>query len=342
MCTRTLFVGEHHMVITGRNMDWKEDMATNLWAFPAGMQRVGSDMPQSLQWVSKYGSVVAAAYDQCSTDGMNEKGLVASLLYLAESDYGQIVEGRPLLSVGAWTQYVLDLFATVAEAVTVLAAEPFQLFAPDVANGPQATLHLAISDPSGDSAIFEYLEGRLSIHHGKQYQVMTNSPTYDKQLALNEYWEGIGGLSFLPGTNRAADRFVRASFLLHALPKKLVPQYLAAIPKQSFDHQAMAEVLSLQRAVSVPLGITTAEEPNISSTIWRSVCDHKNLVYYFDSATSPNTFWVSLGNLDFKPGASVRKLVIQNGEIYAGEAAPHFKEALPFPFSTAMVAVEGG
>lgn len=333
MCTRTLFVGDHHVVITGRNMDWKEDMATNLWAFPAGIKRDGAAGEHSIRWVSKYGSIVASAYDLCSTDGMNEKGLVASLLYLAESDYGVPKEGRPLLTIGAWAQYVLDQFASVAEAVTVLAAEPFQLLAPDLPSGQHSTLHLAISDSSGDSAIFEYIEGHLSIHHGKQYKVMTNSPTYDKQVALNEYWEGIGGLSFLPGTNRAADRFVRASFLLNAIPKTLAPQYLAAIPKQSFDHQAMAEVLSLQRAVSVPLGISTAEEPNISSTIWRSVSDQKNLVYYFDSATSPNTFWVSLGHLDFKPGASSRKLLIQNGEIFAGEAAPHFKEATPFSFA---------
>ncbi len=48
---------------------------------------------------------------------------------------------------------------------------------------------------------------------------MTNSPTYNKQLALSEYWKSIGGLSFLPGTNRAADRFARASFYINALPE---------------------------------------------------------------------------------------------------------------------------
>ena len=49
---------------------------------------------------------------------------------------------------------------------------------------------------------------------------MTNSPVYDKQLALNEYWKDVGGLVFLPGTNRAADRFARASFLLGAIPRR--------------------------------------------------------------------------------------------------------------------------
>jgi penicillin V acylase-like amidase (Ntn superfamily) len=30
-CTRTVYVGANNTVITGRNMDWMEDMASNLW-----------------------------------------------------------------------------------------------------------------------------------------------------------------------------------------------------------------------------------------------------------------------------------------------------------------------
>lgn len=331
-CTRTLFVGADSTVITGRNMDWKEDMSSNLWAFPAGIERDGAAGPKSIRWKSKYGSVVVSGYEAGSTDGLNEKGLVANILYLAESQYSPMVDGRPYLSISTWAQYVLDNYATVAEAVESLRAEPFNLLAPTLPNGAAAALHLAISDASGDSAIFEYVEGKLQIHHGKQYTVMTNSPTYEKQLALNEYWKEIGGLVFLPGTNRAADRFARASFLLESIPKKLDPNYIKGVPQQSFQYQAVASVLSVQRAVSVPLGITTPDQPNISSTIWRSISDQKNLVYYFDSATRPNTFWVSLAKLDLKPGAPVLKLTIQNGEVFAGEVSADFKPAKPFEF----------
>ena len=48
---------------------------------------------------------------------------------------------------------------------------------------------------------------------------MTNSPVYDQQLAINAYWESIGGTVMLPGTNRAADRFARASFYIKAIPQ---------------------------------------------------------------------------------------------------------------------------
>ena len=47
---------------------------------------------------------------------------------------------------------------------------------------------------------------------------MTNSPTYDKQLAINEYWKEFDGAVMLPGTVRAADRFARASYLHQCVP----------------------------------------------------------------------------------------------------------------------------
>ncbi len=335
-CTRTLYVGDDGTVITGRNMDWKEDMASNLWIFPAGMQRAGAAGPRSIQWESKYGSVCVSGYEAGTTDGMNEKGLVANLLYLAESDYGQADTKVPLLSIAAWPQYVLDNYATVAEAVNALGKEPFNILAPTLPNGTAAALHLSISDSSGDSAIFEYVNGKLTIHHGKQYTVMTNSPIFDEQLALNQYWKDIGGLVFLPGTNRAADRFARASFLLSAIPKHVDPNYIKGVPQQSYAYQAVASVLSVQRAVSVPLGITTPDQPNISSTIWRTVSDQKNLVYYFDSATRPNTFWVTLAKLNLERGAPVKKLTIQNGEVFSAEVSDQFTDAKPFAFLQAV------
>src|SRR5271165_6611785 len=109
-CTRTLYTGADNTVITGRNMDWDEDMGSNLWAFPAGLKRDGAAGPNSIQWTSKYGSVITSSYEVGS---------------LAESDYGKPDGSRPLLSIAAWWQYALDNYATVAEAVEALAKEPF-------------------------------------------------------------------------------------------------------------------------------------------------------------------------------------------------------------------------
>ena len=209
-CTRAVYTGPEGMTATGRTMDWREDPLTNLYLFPRGMERRGAKTDDTIFWISKYGSLAVAGYDIGICDGMNEKGLVANLLFLPESVYDRPGDTRPVMGLSIWTQYVLDNFATVEEAVAELAKERFRIDSPDLPNGVQSRLHMAISDPSGDSAIFEYVDGRLTIHHGRRYKVLTNSPTYDRQLAIDDYWRSIGGLMMLPGTNRSSDRFVRA------------------------------------------------------------------------------------------------------------------------------------
>jgi choloylglycine hydrolase len=326
-CTRAVYLGPEATIITIRSMDWKGDTKTNLWAFPRGLKRDGAAGPNSIRWTSKYGSLVAAGWDVGSADGMNEKGLVANMLYLVESEFVKPADNdkRKPLSIAAWAQYVLDNYATVAEAVEALRREPFYVIPTMTPDGQPGQLHLSISDATGDSAIFQYLDGRLVIHHSREYQVMTNSPTFDRQLALNAYWKEIGGTTMLPGTNRSADRFVRASF------------YINAIPKTSDNAEAVASAFSVIRNVSVPLGITTPGQPNISSTIWRTVSDHKYKRYFFESARSPNVFWVNLADMDFAEGKPTKKLTLTGGAIFAGNAAEKFQPAEPFKFLPATV-----
>jgi penicillin V acylase-like amidase (Ntn superfamily) len=321
-CTRVVYKGPNGTIITARSMDWKTDIGSNLWLFPRGIERSGEVGPNSLKWTSKYGSIVASAFDASSSDGMNEKGLVANLLWLAESEYPVWDQKKPGLAISVWTQYVLDNFATVDEAVIALQKEEFVVITAELPDGTRlATLHLAISDDSGDNAIFEYIGGKLVIHHDKSYQVMTNSPIFEKQLALNEYWSQIGGTVMLPGTNRAADRFVRASF------------YINAIPKTDDMKLAIASVFSVIRNCSVPFGISTPGEPNISSTRWRTVSDQKDKIYFYESALTPNTFWVDLKDVDFSKDAKVKKLSVSNNETYSGNAADKFIETPSFKFA---------
>lgn len=320
-CTRIVYTGDNGMVVTGRTMDWKTEMHSNIWIFPRGIERSGETGSNSLKWTSKYGSVVTSAFEIASTDGMNEKGLVANLLWLNESVYPVWDKSKPGLTIAAWVQYMLDNFASVNEAISSLNKNSFQLVSDKMPDGTRlATLHLSISDATGDSAILEYIDGKLNIYHSKDYKVMTNSPTYDKQLALNDYWKSIGGLTFLPGTNRAADRFARASF------------YVNALPKIGDEKLAVASVFSVIRNVSVPYGISTPDSPEISTTQWRTVSDSKNLTYFFESSLTPDIFWVNLRDVNLSEGAPVLKLSIANGETYSGNTVNHFKVSQPFKF----------
>ncbi len=326
-CTRLVYLGDDQRVITARSMDWKTDVATNLWVFPKGMQRNGEVGPTSVKWTSKYGSLIASGYDISTTDGVNEAGLAANVLWLVESEYPTYSKDKPGLSIAAWAQYVLDNFSTVAEAVEVLKTEPFNVVTSQVPGESRlATLHLSMSDASGDSAIIEYIDGKQVIHHSRKYQVMTNSPAFADQLAMNAYWQAIGGTVMLPGTNRSADRFARASF------------YVNAVPQNQDARLSLASVFSVIRNVSVPYGITTPGEPNISSTRWRSVIDHKQGLYFFESAITPNTFWVDLKKLDLSQATGkVKKLDLgpNQSNIFSGEVSSRFEVAAPFKFEGA-------
>jgi choloylglycine hydrolase len=252
---------------------------------------------------------------------MNSAGLVANTLYLVETDYGDArTAGKPLMSVGAWTQYALDNFATVAEAVDALSQEPFAIVAPALPDGSAAGGHLSLADASGDSAIFEYLNGKLVIHHSPKYTVMTNSPTFDQQLAIATYWKNIDGLSFLPGTINSSDRFVRASWALNAAPK------------EKDNRLAIATSFSLIRSISVPLGLAEAGKPNIAGTIWRSISDISAKRYYFESAYNPSIFWVDLDKLKLSAGSRPSRLDLTSRPIYAGEVSDKFVATEPFKF----------
>lgn len=332
-CTRALYISKDNTVIVGRSMDWGEDMASNMWALPRGMKRDGRGGRNTLSWESKYGSLIVSAYDIGTAEGMNEKGLVVNELALVESNYGQPMDGEKVISLSTWPQYVLDNFATVAEAVADLRQENFRVQTIVLGTGRPANMHLVISDATGDSAVFEYVDGKLVIHHGKEYKVVTNSPTYDKQLAIMEYWKDAGGISkSLPGTSRAADRFVRTSFLLDILPNEVSPTYINGTPEKSFKFQAPMAVLSLMRSVGTPLGFANEEQPWVSSTIWRTVSDSTNRVVIFDSALTSATFWVKLDELNFKRGAPVKKLELAGGKTYSGNTLNQFKEAKLFIF----------
>ncbi|MDD5362389.1 MAG: linear amide C-N hydrolase [Ignavibacteria bacterium] len=320
-CSRLVYVGPNNTIVTARSMDWAFDIMTNLWIFPAGMDRNGAIGSNTVSWKSKYGSVVASAYEICSSDGMNEKGLVASVLWLSESEY-PVRTSKPGLSVAAWVQYVLDNYATVDETVTELSKENFEVVGLNVPGTDiYGTLHLVVSDATGDNAIFEYVKGKLIIHHDRSYIVTTNSPLYEKQLALNEYWSSINGLDMLPGTHKSEDRFVRASF------------YLNAIKKTDDIRQALTSTFGVIRNVSVPFGISTTDKPNLSSTRWRTVYDHKNKVFYFEKANCPSVIWVDFKEADISPKGQVKKLTLVNDEIYTGNVLKDFVVTEPFKFA---------
>lgn len=321
MCTRVLWHDSGQGVLVGRNMDWLQDMGTHLWVMPSGAERIGIENdPNPLRWTAEHGSVIATAYDQAATDGMNEQGLTAHLLWLAESDYGPRNVNLPAVSVSQWAQLFLDRFSSVSDCIAFMRSQPFQVRPQaDPFTNRWSTVHLALDDASGDSAIVEYIDGEARIHHNREYRVMTNSPPFDVQLEHLGSYVGFGGDKPLPGTTEAADRFVRASYYLDHLPAAPDPP------------RAYAALLSVMRNAAQPFGAPDPNRPNISMTIWRTLADLTRKIYAFESSFSPNIVWVRYDQLDFRRS---QRLELAHDAL-VGDVSNRFVETEPFTFTSA-------
>jgi penicillin V acylase-like amidase (Ntn superfamily) len=277
-------------------MDWPESTEPLIVAFPRGRARNGGllltevvvpDNP--LQWTSTHGSLVTTVYGLGTVDGLNERGLAVHALYLKSTDVGPRDTALPGLHTGVWAQYLLDQAATVSEALELMDGVQLVMVG---ANGHDATLHLAIEDATGDSAILELEAGKLVVHHGREFTLMTNDPTYDEQLALlsKQDFSHPSRDMPLPGNVNPVDRFQRAAY------------YSALLPEPTSERQAVASVLAVMRNVSVPFGAPYGEF-GVYNTEYRTVCDTTNRLYVFELSTSPSTIWARISGLDLSEGA---------------------------------------
>src|SRR5580692_3770500 len=158
VCTRVLWNNNDLGVLCGRTMDWPESTEPVLTVAPRGYPRHGGKV-----------------------DPLDEKGLGAHALYLKSTGLPERDPARPALQIALWAQYLLDNAATVDEAIALMSDVQLTMVE---SHGHQATVHLAVEDADGDSAIMENIGGELILHHGPQYRLMTNDPRYEDQLAL--------------------------------------------------------------------------------------------------------------------------------------------------------------
>ncbi|MFN3890959.1 MAG: linear amide C-N hydrolase [Beijerinckiaceae bacterium] len=321
-CTRVVWSAPDGQVFVGRTQDWTEKANSSFRVFPRGMERTGAVAENPHRWTSKYGSLIITGYDIATHEGVNEAGLSAQILYLAgETDYGKRdpkVEG---IGVTQWVQYFLDNYATVAEAAEAQKTATFQIDNLILPNGFPTLVHLSLSDKSGDSAVIEYIGGKPRVYHDKRFTVMTNEPTYDKQIENLKQYRSFGGDKPLPGERTPSDRFVRAAYYVNGLPKPANPGEGAAF------------MFSVIRNISVPFSAPDPQRPNVSSTIFRTVHDLTGGRYFFESTYAPNVVWIDMSKLDFTAGKPELELQVEKN-IFSlnGDVSSLLKPAKPFVF----------
>lgn len=278
-------------------MDWPESTQPLIVAFPAGRERDGVhpagivEDPNPLRWTSHHASLVTTIYGMGTVDGLNDAGLAGHGLYLEATDFGTREPGKPGVQAGLWLQYLLDQADTVAEALTLMDGIDVLMVN---AHGHDANLHLALEDGGGDSAIIEFAGGHPVIHHGRQFTLMTNDPTYDEQLELlsRQDFSHPSRDMPLPGNVNPVDRFQRAAY------------YSALLPAPATQREAVAGMLAVVRNVSVPFGAPYGDF-GVYNTEYRTVTDLTNRMYFFELTTSPNVIWIDMDRLDLAPGSPV-------------------------------------
>ncbi len=126
-----------------------------------------------------------------------------------------------------------------------------------------------MNDSTGDWAILECINGEVQVYHSRKYKVMTNQPTYDKQLENLKQYRGFGGDKRLPGTHEGGG------------PIRPAAIYVTHLPKPNSDPRGHRRLMSVMRTCP-PLGIADLIGPNVSTTIWRTITDLSTGVLYYD------------------------------------------------------------
>jgi penicillin V acylase-like amidase (Ntn superfamily) len=319
-CTRILWNTNKLAVLAGRTMDFPVSTEPVITVLPRGMPRDGGmfagsriDAVNPALWTSKYGSIVTSVFGAGTADGVNEKGVAMHLLYFIPAAFGPRDPKKGGLQAALWGQYVLDNAATVEEGLALL--EEVQPLMVDH-EGIKATVHLAIEDETGDSAIIEYTAGgKKTVYHNRNYHIMTNDPSYDQQLAYRAKFnfDNATRETPIPGNTDAKDRFIRADYYRQWLPE----------PKDT--REAIAGILAIARNVSVPFGAPNRAPGSLYNTEYRTAIDLTNQRYYFELTNSPSLIWMDLQQFDLSAGSPV--LVLDPDDInLVGDVTNSFKQ----------------
>ncbi len=258
-------------IVAGKNLDWSVCVGY-LIVNKKGVLNHGmvnnSGVP--CRWVSKFGSVTFNQFGVgMPLGGMNEKGLVVEELSYSPSVYPEN-QNIPGLNEFQWIQYQLDNYDSVPEVINNLSRIGIIKFI--------AGLHYFICDRAGDSAVIEFLDGKIVISTGNTLpvKVLTNN-TYSKLIKYLRFHKGFGGERVVSKGVESPERFVRIATEL----KQLKSEKVFAPVTKGFDI------------------LYTAAQKN---TQWSIIYNLSSSKIYFRTKCSNRLKSLDLNKVDFKNG----------------------------------------
>lgn len=290
-CTTFCVHGPDGLVF-GRNYDYFFGDAQVL-VNPRGVEKVSLLDRQPARWTAKHGSVTFNQYGRDNPmGGVNARGFVVELMELQEAKYPAI-DSRPALGGLEWIQYLLDNFASVEEALQG---------AKRVRIGTNTPLHFLLADRSGDTAVVEFLGGRMMIRRGETLpdRVLANTP-YDDSLEYTAKAKAAAGE--LPrGIEGSLERFARAA--------RSVKAYEAAPLGNAVDRSF--EILD--------------EVAQKGHTQWQVVYDLARSTIHYRTTANRERRSIALAGLEFECRSPGRMLDVDTGR---GDVTAAFMPYVP-------------
>ncbi len=314
MCTDFILKCDDGAHIVGRSMEFSRELPTKIQMNPPG-QTIQSGAPNGKRgkaWTSKYGYAAAVCFEDAFTDGLNEKGLSVGALWFPDVEYPDVSSAPPeevidFMHIGPW---LLGNFETVHEATGAL--RNVYIYTHQISEFDAVPpIHLSLHDAMGNSAVVEFLDGKLEVFDN-QVGVVTNAPEFPWHVAnLRNYLNlsaddaaslsldgtcliptGEGtGLCGLPGDWTPPSRFVRAA---------LVKQFI--VPPKSAKAGVIAAI-HLLNMVDIPYGaIRNPETGQYEYTQWIIVKNLSNGDLHLRTYHDQNIHTISLAKQDLKPG----------------------------------------
>ncbi len=277
---------DEHLV--ARNFDWINNH-TALVINPKGKKRQTTQLSHGekpLKWTANYGSVTfdmtapdgSVAYDAV-VGGMNQKGLVASVLVLDQAKFQQPSSRLPNINSSYLAQYWLDNYATVFQAVQAL--KHLHVVA-TLWRGKPVTIHYVLRDAQGNTAIVEYLQSKPHIYLGKNksHDVLTNS-SVKQGMKLSQH------LYLTNNTLKPLLRYSSEARYIRAM------KFLQHMPAPKSREQAIGYGFAALQDVAEPPGTPWP-------TVWSVVYNTKTLKLFYRMLSDPRIRTVALGALPFK------------------------------------------
>ena len=328
MCTSFRIAAEDGTVVVGRTMEFPNAMGAKLTVLPRGFAGtgIGVDGAPGRTWTSRHGVIGMNAFGlpDALTDGMNERGVYAGLLYMPGfCDYTPAEGADPasLMSIVNVIAYVLGTSASVDEAKQAMrevTVWPY-VFGPFGFSPPA---HLVLHDAVGDSAVIEWRAGEM-ITFDNPIGVACNWPYLDWHLTnLRNYLNlsvhnpspisiagtelgpmGQGpGMNGLPGDSSSPARFVRAV------------AFTASLRPVATGDELERTTLHILNNFDIPFGfIREDDDPaHDDHTLWSTVSNLGACRYAIRTYEDPVPRVVDLGAVDFG-AAAPRQLELATG-----------------------------